>query len=290
MILVSGATGYLGGMIVRKLLAEGQDVRILVRPQSDSQALVQAGAQPVVGDLKDLPSLDTACAGVTTVITTANSATRGGEDNPQTVDLQGNHNLIDAAKAAGVKQFIFTSVFGADVNSPVPFVQAKGRSESYLRDSGIPYTILMPTAFMDTWLPMILGAPLQTGQPVILVGEGRRKHSFIAVSDVAAFATAAVGHPAALNQNLPLGGPEAVSWREVIATVERVLGCSLHVQTVAPGEPLPGLPAFVAGLMASFETYDSMIDMAETAGTFSVQQTTVAEFVRQTFKNGASRL
>lgn len=290
MILVSGATGYLGGMIVRKLLAEGQDVRILVRPHSDSQALVQAGAQPVVGDLKDRSTLDAACAGIVTVITTANSASRGGEDSPQTVDLQGNHNLIDAAKAAGVKQFIFTSVFGADVNSPIPFVQAKGRSEAYLRDSGIPYTILMPTTLMDTWLPMILGAPLQTGQPVTLVGEGRRKHAFIAVSDVAAFATAAIDHPAAMNQDLPLGGPEAVSWREVIATVERVLGCSLQVQTVAPGEPLPGLPDFVAGLMAGFETYDSMIDMAETAGTFSVQQTTVDEFVRQTFKDGASRL
>lgn len=285
MILVSGSTGYLGGMIARKLLAQGQDMRILVRPHSDYQALRQAGARPFIGDLKDRPSLDTACAGVITVITTANSASRGGEDNPQTVDLQGNHNLIDAAKAAGVKQFIFTSVFGADVNSPVPFVQAKGRSEVYLRDSGIPYTILRATAFMDTWLPMILGAPLQTGQPVTLVGEGRRKHSFIAVSDVTAFATAAIDHPAALNQYLTLGGPEAVSWHEVIATVERVLDRSLQVQTVAPGEPVPGLPDFVAGLMASFETFDSMIDMTEAASTFGVRQTTVEEFVRQTFKD-----
>lgn len=107
---------------------------------------------------------------------------------------------------------------------------------------------------------------------------------------MAAFATAAIDHPAALNQDLPLGGPEAVSWREVIATVERVLGCSLQVQTVAPGELLPGLPDFVAELMASFETYDSMIDMAQTAGTFSVQQTTMDEFVRQTFENSASHL
>jgi hypothetical protein len=64
-----------------------------------------------------------------------------------------------------------------------------------------------------------------------------------------------------------------------------VLDRSLQVQTVAPGEPVPGLPDFVAGLMASFETFDSMIDMTEAASTFGVRQTTVEEFVRQTFKD-----
>jgi uncharacterized protein YbjT (DUF2867 family) len=282
-ILVVGATGYLGGMITQKLLAQGQDVRILVRTHSDYQSLLQAGARPVVGDLKDRPSLDPACDGVATIITTANSASRGGEDNPQTVDLQGNHNLINAAKSAGVKQFIFTSALGADSNSPVPFFQAKGRSEVYLRDSGMPYTILAPTIFMDIWVPMVIGTPLRAGQPVTLVGEGRRKHSFIAVTDVAAFATAAIGHEAAMNQYLPLGGPEAVSWRDVIATVQRVLGREIAVQSVAPGEPVPGLPEVAAGLMSALETYDSIIDMMETARTFGVRQTTLEEFIRQAF-------
>jgi uncharacterized protein YbjT (DUF2867 family) len=282
-ILVVGATGYLGGMITQKLLAQGQDVRILVRPHSDYQSLLQAGVRPVVGDLKDRLSLDPACDGVATIITTANSASRGGEDNPQTVDLQGNHNLIDAAKAAGVKQFIFTSALGADANSPVPFFQAKGQSEVYLRDSGMPYTILAPTIFMDIWVPMVIGTPLRAGQPVTLVGEGRRKHSFIAVTDVAAFATAAIGHEAAMNHYLPLGGPEAVSWRDVIATVQRVLGREVAVQSVAPGEPVPGLPEVAAGLMSALETYDSIIDMTETASTFGVRQTTLEEFIRQAF-------
>ena len=147
------------------------------------------------GDLKDRVSLDPACQGVEVVITTANSVLRGGDDTPQTVDLLGNRNLIDAAKAAGVKQFIFISVAGADPNSPAPFVAAKGQTEVTLRASGMPYTILAPAAFMEIWIGVYIGAPILQGQPVTIVGEGRRRHSFIAAGDVAAFTLAAIENP-----------------------------------------------------------------------------------------------
>ena len=209
MILVVGATGSLGGMITRALLARGEDVRVLVRPGSDYQPLVEAGAQAVLGDLKDPATLGPACDGIDVVITTANTATRGGEDTVQTVDVVGNRQLIDAARAAGVKQFIFTSALGVTPDSPVPFMQAKASTEHYLRESGLDFTILAPTIFMDVWIPMVVAQPLMQNQPVTLVGEGRRKHAFIAARDVATFAVACVGHPAAINQYLPLGGPEA---------------------------------------------------------------------------------
>jgi NADH dehydrogenase len=283
MILVVGATGHLGSMITRMLLDQGQEVRILVRPHTDYQALVQAGAQPVTGDLKERTSLDPACDGVNSVITTANSASRGGVDNPQTVDLEGNRNLIEAANGAGVQHFIFTSAIGADPDSPIPFIQAKGKSEHYLRASGMPYTIFQPTPFMDIWIPMVIGTPLQHGQPVTLVGEGHRKHAFIAVRDVAAFTVAAIGHAAALNQSIMLGGPEAVSWWDIISIIERVVSRSIPVQTVAIGEPVPGFPDQITGLMTSLEMYDSIINMRETAATFGVTQTTIEAFVQQTF-------
>jgi len=284
MILVAGATGQLGGIITRRLLAQGQPVRILVRPQSSFQPLVEAGGQPVLGDLKDRASLDPACEGIETLITTANSAQRGGEDNVQTVDLEGNRNLIDAAKAAGVKQFIFTSALGADVDSPVPFIQAKAKTEAYLRDSGMMYTILAPDAFMDVWVGMVIGMPLQAGQPVTLVGEGRRKHSFVAVRDVAAFASGAVGRPEAMNQYLAIGGPEALSWRDVVATFERVLDREVPVQYVSLGEPVPALPeGMMQQAMAGMEMYDSPLDMTEAARTFGVELTTLEEFARSQF-------
>ncbi len=98
MILVVGATGALGGEVARRLLAQGRKVRVLVRPQSPYQSLVEAGAESAMGDLKDPASLAAACRGVEQVIATANSAQRGGEDNPETVELRGNRSLIDAAR------------------------------------------------------------------------------------------------------------------------------------------------------------------------------------------------
>ena len=292
MILVVGATGVLGGMITRRLLEQRKDVRILVRHHSPSeelarqgmatlaQLLIGAGAQPVYGDMKDRASLGRACEGIETVITTASSALRGGEDNVETVDRQGNRGLIDAAKAAGVKQFIFTSVLGADVNNPLPFVQAKAETEAYLRESGMPYTILAPNFFMESWVGLVVGMPLRAGQPVTLVGEGRRKHSFVSARDVVAFAVAAIGHPAAMSQRLVIGGPEPLSWRDVVATFERVLGYEIPVQFISPGEPVPGVPEFVAQMLPALETFDSSVPMRETARTFGVELTPLETFAR----------
>jgi NADH dehydrogenase len=281
MILVVGGTGDLGSEVARRLLADGQRVRALVRSEDRGAALRAAGAELVTGDLKDPDSLRAACAGIETVISTANSAKRGGDDNPQTVDLEGNRHLVDAAKAAGVGQFIFVSALGARSDSPVPFLAAKGKTEEYLRASGMPFTIISPTAFMEVWAARLVGAPAQAGQPVTLVGEGRRKHSFISAGDVASFVIAAIGHPAARNAQLVIGGPEALSFRDVVAVYERALGREIPVRTVKPGEPIPGVPPAVAGIAASFDTYDSAIDMTETAQTFGVKLTTLEDAVRR---------
>jgi uncharacterized protein YbjT (DUF2867 family) len=288
MILVVGATGNLGGAVARMLLVQGQPVRILARSQSNYQPLVDAGAQVVLGDLKQRDSLDPACEGVETVITTANSAARGGADNVQTVDLSGNRHLIDAAKAAGVNQFIFVSVLGADPHSPIPFIQAKGKTEDHLRESSIPYTIIAPNAYMEIWVAGVVGMPAMMGQPVTIVGGGRRKHSFISAGDVAAFIIAAIGNPAAINQKLLLGGPEPLSLRDAVAIYERVLGHQIQVRSVAAGSPVPGLPEMAAQLLAGLDTYDSPIDMTETARTFGIQLTPLEEVARRTATSAAS--
>jgi uncharacterized protein YbjT (DUF2867 family) len=288
MILIVGATGHLGGVVTRMLLAQGQPVRILVRPQSDYQPLAEAGAQVVLGDLKERGSLDAACQGAETIITTANSSARGGEDTVQTVDLQGNRHLIDAARAAGVNQFIFVSVLTADPNSPVPFLQAKGQTEDYLRESGIPYTILAPNGYMEVQVVGVVGMPAMMGRPVTIVGGGRRKHSFISAGDVAAFMLAAIGNPAAINQKLLLGGPQPLSFRDAVAIYERVLGHQIQVRSVAPGEPVPGFPQMVAQLLAGLDTYDSPIDMTETARTFGIQLTSLEEVARRAATSAAS--
>jgi uncharacterized protein YbjT (DUF2867 family) len=282
MKLVVGGTGQLGGMIARQLLQHDTDVRVLVRPNSAYQPLVDAGALPVFGDLKDPASLDAAVQGVDVVITTANAVAATGPDTIESVDLQGNRDLIDAARAAGVGRFIFTSALGSTPESPVPFMRAKGLTEEHLRASGMPFTILAPNFFMEVWIGAIVGLAVAEGRPVTLVGEGRRKHSMISMADVAAFAVTSAGHPAAINRYLALGGPQALSWRDVVAIYEQLLGRLVPIQTVAPGEVVPGLPPLASGLMAAMDTYDSPLDMAETTSMLGVELTSVETFARRT--------
>jgi uncharacterized protein YbjT (DUF2867 family) len=286
MILVIGATGQLGGKIARGLLARGKTVRILVRPGSVVAPLVDLGATVAVGDLRDRASLDAACKGQATVVTTANSARRGGDDNVDSVDLQGTRNLLMAAAAAGVGHFIYTSVLGASPDSPVPFLAAKAANEGFLRTSGMHWRILAPNAFIESWPVMVVGRPAAMGQPVSVVGSGRRRHAFVSEDDVAAFGIAAVDHPAAVDQRLPIGGPQALSWRDVVAVYERVLRRPITIRFVQPGEPVPGVPPAVLPLLAALDTYDTDFDTAPMARTFGVPLTTLEEIAGRTTAAG----
>ncbi len=288
MILVVGATGNLGGSIARRLLTEGRKVRILVRRGSAYSGLADDGAEPVIGDLKQPASLAAACDAVEAVVTSANAIGRGGEDTIDSVDLQGNQQLIEAAAAQGVRRFVFTSVLGANSKSPVPFIRAKGKAEERLFHSGMTWTILQPNMFMDTWLPMAVGGPALAGKPVTLVGEGRRRHSMVAMSDVVSYAVAALNHDAADNARIIIGGPEAISWHDAVAAFERELGRRIPVRTVRPGEEVPGMPEQINMLFQQLETYDSPLDMRATAATFGIAPTTLDDFVH-TFVSNASR-
>jgi NADH dehydrogenase len=293
MILVSGATGLLGGAITRNLLAAGKDVRILVRQNSpaaemaksgmatDPQTLIETGAQPVYGDLKDRASLDRACEGVQTVLTTANSV--GRDFDIEGVDLNGTRNLIDAARSAGVRHFVYTSLYGSHVDNPNPFVRCKAICEGYLKDSGMAYTILAPGYFMEIWIGMVVGMPLRAGQPVTLAGRGDHKHSFVAIQDVAAFGAAVVDNPIALNQVIPIGGPASQTWSEVVQAVGAAIGQDLPVNYVNLDQPVPLLPDGVQDMLKAMENYESFIDMSQTAAQYGVELTSLEAFAQRFF-------
>ena len=162
---------------------------------------------------------------------------------------------------------------------------AKALTEATLRASGLPYTIMAANAIADVMFPLVVGYPLSVGKPVTLVGEGRRRHTFIAARDVAAFAAAAIDHPSALNQRIEIGGPAALSWRDVVASYERALSRPIPVQWIPPGEllpdlpPVPGLTQLVSGLMAALDTFDTPLDMTELSRTFGVTPTTIDELL-----------
>ena len=280
MILVVGATGQLGGLIVRTLLERGMPVRALIRI-GPGDAAVPPGVETVVGDLKDPESLARACLGVSAVVTTANSVGRAGEDTVESVDRRGTRNLVEAAAAAGVRRFVFTSVLGASADSPLPFVRAKAETEEHLRASGMEWTILQPNLFMDTWLPAVVGGPALAGEPVTIVGQGRRRHSFVAARDVAAYAVAALDHAQAVGRVLVIGGPQPLSWQDVVRTFEEALGRAVLIRSVPLGTYVPGLPDAVSGVLTALETYDSPLDMTELSETFGVPPSTLGDFVRE---------
>jgi NADH dehydrogenase len=140
MNLIVGATGTLGTEICRLLISAGKPVRGLVRPTSngDKVAMLDAlGVNLVLGDLKDRKSLDTACRGARAIISTASSTfSRQEGDSIQSVDLQGQLSLLEAAKAAGVAHFVLVSF--ASVEDEFPLQTAKRTVEEHLKASGIP--------------------------------------------------------------------------------------------------------------------------------------------------------
>jgi NADH dehydrogenase len=291
--LVIGATGMLGGTIARRLIEQGSNVRVLLRHDSPSvelapmgmataaETLLAAGAEPVYGDLKDVASLREAMRGVRRVVTTANSAGRQPPDTVQSIEFDGNRALVDAAADAGIDHVVFVSALGADPKSPIPFMAGKGASEQHLRERGVGYTILAPDVFMEVWVPVVVGQAVAEGRRVTLVDPAKGRHAFVSLRDVAAYAVAALDHPAARNATLPIGGPEVLSWRDVVGVFERVLGRELDVDTVAPGDPIPGVREAVLPILASLERYDSPLDTREQSATFGIEPTPLETVVRE---------
>ena len=154
-ILVTGATGNQGGAIARHLLQRGNfTVRALVRDQNkpDAQSLKQAGTELVQGDLDDRTSLDRAMQGVSGVF-----SVQTFQDGLEAEIRQGKA-IADAAKAAGIQHFVYSSVGSAERNTGVPHFDSKFQVEEYIRASGLPYTILRPVFFFynyDSMRPMI---------------------------------------------------------------------------------------------------------------------------------------
>ena len=174
MILIAGASGRLGGLVARQLLADNKPVRAMSRTPSSLAELQKLGAEIVVGDQRNPQSLATACQGVDTVFTATHAFTGKGDNGPHAVDDLGNRNLIDAARAAGVDHYMFTSVMGARSDSPVDMFRYKYTTEQYLRASGLSYTILRPAAFMETWVH-VLGGPIVKNGRAMVFGRGETR-------------------------------------------------------------------------------------------------------------------
>ena len=236
MILVIGATGKMGNEVCRSLISRNLPVRAMVRATSDpgnKKTLNIPGVVTVEGDLREKSGFPVILEGIRTIITTVSampySYVPGGNDIRQ-VDVEGMINLIDAAKAAGVEHFIYTSFSGIfDLDFPLSL--AKRKVEKYLQESGMTYTILRPGCFMESWLSAATGFDAPNGT-VHLCGYGANPVAYISFRDVAEFAAECVGNPHARNSVIELGGPENLSQLESVAIFEDVMQKKIEVQSM----------------------------------------------------------
>jgi uncharacterized protein YbjT (DUF2867 family) len=276
MNLVVGASGLLGTEICRKLAAEGKQVRALVRHSTDlakTHALEGLGAALCYGDLKDPPSLESACRGAATVISTASATfSRQTGDSIESVDLQGQLNLVQAAKTSGVEHFIFFSFPPAPADFALQ--RAKRGVETALPESGLAYTVLQPTFFTEIWLSPAVGfdAANATAQ---IYGSGLNPISWISYFDVAGFAAASTDNPAARHSVIRLGGPDALSPLQVVEifeektgrrfTVNHVPEAALEAQKAAATDSLQ--EAFAALML--YYAHGEVIDMEPASRVFA---------------------
>jgi NADH dehydrogenase len=222
-----------GGEICRRLAGQQKPVRALVRPTGDASRIDElraSGAELAEGDLKEPASIQAACAGATAILSTASSMlSRQPGDTIDGVDRLGQLQLIDAAKSAGVKHFVYVSF--TPMTEDFALQRAKREVEQALMASGMTYTILRPTFFMEIWLSPALGFDVAARRARIY-GTGENPISWISFANVAEFAVRSLENAAARNATLELGGPEALAPLEVVRIFEELGGAPFTIEYV----------------------------------------------------------
>ena len=219
-VLVTGATGKQGGALAHLLLKRGHRVRAFTRKFDSpaAQELRRLGAELAVGNLEDRASIERAARGLDVLFAMTTPFEAGTE-----VETQQGITVADAAKAAGVKQLVFTSVASADRNTGIPHFDSKCRVEQHIKTLGVPYTIIAPVFFMENltspwWLPGLQEGKLAMALP------GTRKLQQVALADIAGFATLVLERrDQFLGQRVDIASDE-VAGNEVVEIISRVSG------------------------------------------------------------------
>lgn len=291
MFLIVGASGSLDQAVARRVLQAGLPVRVLSRqPETRLAELKSAGAEVVAGDLRDPESLRRACAGVTQVIASAHSIFGRGAERSALVDDKGHRDLIDAAKAAGATHFCYISARGAAPDHPSAFLRYKYAVEQYLRASGLPFTIIRPTAFLETHAYMLLGQPILEKGKITILGQGTGRRNFVAVDNVTDLVMQTLADPEAVGQIIEIGGPPEnnLTNNEVAALFEKAAGRPAKISHVPRGvlrvmspllRPLhPGLSQVMAFVLYE-DIHDTSFDASPLLKRYPLQLTQLEQWI-----------
>ncbi len=216
-ILVVGATGTLGRQVVRRALDEGYKVRCLVRSPKRAAFLREWGAELVKADLCKPESLPYALEGVSAVI---DAATARPTDSIRPVDWDGKVSLIQAAADAGIERFIFFSILDAEKYPQVPLMDIKTCTEKFLAESGMNYTVLRLSGFLQGLVSQY-AIPILERQTVWVTGEAS-PIAYVNTQDVAKFAVQALKVPETENRSFPIVGTRPWGGYEIIRLCERL--------------------------------------------------------------------
>lgn len=229
-ILVTGAAGFLGNNVVRRLAEQGKPVRAMVRNVDKAQkrlADVKDKIEIVQGDVADREGLKTLMRDVSTVIHLVAIALEKGGQTYEAVNYQGTVNVVDAAQAAGVPRFIYMSQNGADPNHFSRFLRSKGRAQEYVASSGLQWTALRPSVifgtqdeFFNSIARMVRLTPLVFPN----IGGGTAQFQPVSVHDVAEATVRCVDNDDTIGKAFPLGGPEVLTLKEIEQRILKAMG------------------------------------------------------------------
>ncbi len=230
-VLVTGATGRQGGAVVRHMLLKGWKLRALTRnPQSHSaQSLARQGVELVQGDLENAASVARAAAGVYGIYSVQDFWAVGAKR-----EVQQGKNVADAAKKAGVKHFVYSSVGGAERNTGIPHWESKWEVEKHIQSLGLPASIIRPAAFMETYYIDQVEIGILKGKLADSI-RADKPYQTIATDDIGAFVALAFERPAEfIGKDLEIAGSELTN-PEAAKVFSRVLGKPVKFQKL----PLP---------------------------------------------------
>jgi uncharacterized protein YbjT (DUF2867 family) len=230
--------------------------------------------------------------GSKTVISAIQGFSGSGGYSPRTVDQQGNSNLIRAARASAAEHFILVSIHGAAPDHPMELLRMKYFAEQELRASGLAWTIIRPTAYMETWATLIGKPLLETGRTRIF-GRGNNPINFVSAHDVARFVELAVVDPTMRGQLVEVGAPENLSMNQFAKTFETMTGKAGKKSHV----PLPMMrlmamlmrpvnPTLARQIQAGvvMDTHDMSFDSSDIDRRYpSIPLTSLAEVIERTY-------
>lgn len=251
-LLIVGGTGTLGRQIVLQALTKGYQVRCLVRNFRKANFLKEWGVELVYGDLTKPETIPPCLKGITAIIDASTS--RPNElDSLQKVDWEGKLFLIEAAKVAKIKRFIFFSAQNVEQCNNIPLMKLKYGIESNLKRSNVPYTIFRLTGFYQGLIEQY-AIPILENLPIWVTNENMYV-SYMDTQDIAKFCLRSLQLPRTENNNFLLSGLKGWISSEIIDLCEQLAGQSAKVQRIPSI-----LLKFVSGFFGFFEWGENISD------------------------------